>query len=325
MIAAILAGMTDSAKPSMIEDAARDSVIMRLAPEAARPWLEVMRADRPIGTWLLLLPCWQGLALASAGRAVEGIPWWSFYNLWLIAAFGVGAIVMRGAGCALNDIVDRDFDRAVQRTRNRPIATGRISRTGAAAFGAGLCLVGGAVLLTFNSQAIILGVLSIIPAAFYPFAKRLTSWPQIALGIAFNWGALVGWVAIEGSLSPAPLLLYAGGICWTVGYDTVYALMDKDDDQLVGVKSTARLFGERARAAIGAFYAGAAVLAGVAGYVAGMGPLFWIGLVAYALHLAWQVRTLQIHDRATCLRLFRANRDSGLLLLLAIVAGGFVS
>ena len=317
--------MRDSAKPPAIEDAPSGGMILRFAPNSARPWLELMRADRPIGTWLLLLPCWQGLALAVAGRAVDGAAWWSLYNLWLVAVFGIGAFVMRGAGCVLNDIVDRDFDRAVQRTRNRPIASGRISRVGAAALGAGLCLIGAAVLLTLKPQAIAIALLAIIPAAFYPFAKRLTWWPQVALGIAFNWGALVGWAAIETSLSLAPLLLYASGICWTVGYDTIYALMDKDDDRLAGVKSTALLFGNRAKAAIGLFYAGTAVLAGIAGHVAGLGPLFWIGLVAYALHLAWQVRTLKIDDRTHCLRLFHANRDSGLLLLLAIAAGGFVS
>ena len=296
---------------------------MRLAPERVRPWLELMRFDRPIGTWLLLLPCWQGLALAAASREAAGGPWWSPYDLWLFVAFGIGAVAMRGAGCALNDIVDRDFDRAVLRTRNRPIASGKIGIAGAAALGLGLCLIGAAVLPTLNMAAIAIGLVAILPAAFYPFAKRLTWWPQLALGIAFNWGVLVGWAAIAGSLSLPPLLLYAGGICWTVGYDTIYALMDQEDDRQIGVKSTALLLGDRSRPAIGIFYAGAVALAGIAGYAAGLGPLFWIGLAALGVHFAWQVRVLRIHDRTNCLRLFHANRDAGFLLLLAIIAGGF--
>ena len=314
--------MTDSAKHSAIEDAAPVSVLMWLAPDRARPWLELMRADRPIGTWLLLLPCWQAIALAVPGRVSDGGSLWTLHELWLFVAFGIGAFAMRGAGCTLNDIADRDFDRAVLRTRNRPIASGRVSLAGAAAFGLCLSVVGGAVLLTLNTPAIVVGLLAIIPAAFYPFAKRLTWWPQLALGIAFNWGVLVGWTAITGSLSLPALMLYAGGICWTLGYDTIYALMDQEDDRQIGVKSTALLFGDKARTAIGIAYAAAAGIAGIAGHIAGLGPLFWIGLAAYAVHLAWQVRVIRIHDRASCLRLFRSNRDAGFLLLFAIMAGG---
>ena len=314
--------MSDSAKSTEIEDAPPDNLFMRIAPERFRAWLELMRADRPIGIWLLLLPCWQGLALAVPDRAAEGGGWWNLHDVWLLAAFWIGATTMRGAGCTLNDIIDRDFDRAVQRTRNRPIPSGRISLSGAIIFGLCLCLIGAGVLLTLNGTAIVIGLAAILPAAFYPFAKRLTWWPQLALGIAFNWGALVGWAAITGSLSLPPLLLYAGGICWTIGYDTIYALIDQDDDRQIGVRSTALLFGRRAKPAIGAFHAGAITLAGLAGYFAGLGMLFWIGLAAYGLHLAWQVRILRVHDRTVCLRLFRTNRDAGLLLLLAILAGG---
>ena len=298
---------------------------MRIAPHRFRAWLELMRADRPIGIWLLLLPCWQGLALAVPGRATDGGDLWGVHDLWLVAAFAVGATAMRGAGCTLNDIVDRDFDRAVQRTRNRPLPSGRISLSGAVIFGLCLCLVGAGVLLTLNGTAIAIGLAAILPAVFYPFAKRLTWWPQLALGVTFNWGALVGWAAITGSLSLSPLLLYAGGICWTIGYDTIYALMDRDDDRQIGIRSTALLFGERAKPAIGIFYAGAIALAGLAGLFAGLGTLFWVGLAAYGLHLAWQVRVLRINDRILCLRLFRSSRDAGLLLLLAILAGGVIA
>ena len=208
---------------------------------------------------------------------------------------------------------------------NRPIASGKISRAEAATFGLALCLAGGAVLLTMNRYAVALCLVSLVPAAFYPFAKRLTWWPQVFLGIAFNWGALAGWAAVTGSLSPAPLLLYVGGIFWTVGYDTIYALMDRQDDRQAGVKSTALLFGNAVRPAVAVSYACAVLLAGGAGIVAGLGPLFWAGLVAYALHLAWQVRTLRVDDRARCLRLFRSNRDAGLLLCLAMSLGGAIS
>lgn len=313
--------MSENANGPMIEDAPPAGPILRRAPDAARPWLQLMRADRPIGTWLLLLPCWQGLALAATtldGAASDRIS----LAFWPAVAFAVGATAMRGAGCALNDIVDRHFDRAVLRTQNRPIASGRISVAGGGVFALLLCVVGGAVLLTLGPTAIWVGLAALVPASLYPFAKRLTWWPQALLGVAFNWGALVGWAAAAGPLSAAPLLLYAGGIFWTLGYDTVYALMDRDDDRRIGVRSTALLFAERTRSAVAAFYLAATGLAAAAGVAADLGPFFWPGLAVYGLHFAWQVHRLRPEDRGECLRLFRSNRDAGLLLLLAVCLGG---
>ena len=303
---------------NVIEDAAPDGWLIRQLPPGARPWLELMRIDRPIGSWLLLLPCWQGVALAMAARGSA-----TAADLWLPVAFAIGAVAMRGAGCTLNDLLDRDLDRQVRRTRMRPLPSGRILPAQAVGLGLGLCLLGGAVLLTLNPAAIAIGLLALIPATLYPFAKRVTWWPQLALGIAFNWGALVGWTAVTGSLAPAALLLYLGGVCWTVGYDTIYALMDREDDVAAGIRSTARRFAGRVRPAIAVAYAGAAGLAAAAGILADLGPLFWAGLLAYGLHLGWQIRRLRPGDRGGCLRLFRSNRDAGLLLLLAIALGAW--
>ncbi len=228
---------------------------------------------------------------------------------------------MRGAGCALNDIADRDIDRRVQRTRNRPVASGAITRMGAAVFAGILSLAGLSVLLSMNNFAIGLGLLAIIPAALYPFSKRFTHWPQLVLGIAFNWGALLGWAAYTGYLGWAPLLLYASGICWTLGYDTIYALMDRDDDREIGVKSLAIKFGDTSPRAIAGFYVAAVAFAAAAGYAAGLGLAFWLVLAAFADRLAWQCFSLQTGDRQNCLRMFRANRDAGLVLLAAILVG----
>lgn len=305
---------TDS--PPRIEDAPARNWVERSAPHRLRPWLELVRADRPIGTWLLLLPCWQGIALAAA---YDG---WKPGDWWLVIAFATGAIAMRSAGCILNDIVDRDFDRAVRRTRGRPIAAGRIRRRGAALLAVVLCLVGLTVLLTMNRPAVVIGLIAILPAALYPYAKRFTYWPQLILGIAFNWGALLGFAAQTGFLHWSPLLLYAGGICWTLGYDTIYAAMDRDDDRRIGVKSLALRFDGRIPLTVAGFYVLAAVCAGAAGIAANAGALFWVGHLAYLLHLAWQVARLKVDDRARCLRLFRSNRNAGLLLLFAILIGG---
>ena len=301
---------------SGIEDAPPPNWIIRRAPAQLRPWLELVRADRPVGIWLLLLPCWQGLMLAAG---VEG---WKADGFWLLAAFAIGAIAMRGAGCALNDLIDRDFDRSVRRTRGRPVATGRITRRGAAFCSLGLSLIGLAMLLTMNLPAIALGLAAILPAALYPFAKRFTHWPQLILGIAFNWGALLGWVALVGYLYWPPVWLYLGGIFWTLGYDTIYAAMDREDDRTAGVKSLAVLFEERTPRAIAVFYSLSVLCLAAAGWAAETGVGFWIGLVAWAAHLAWQVRTLEIDNRKQCLRIFRSNRDAGLVLLAAILLGG---
>lgn len=298
-----------------VADAARGNWVDRAAPARWRPYLRMARIDRPIGWYLLLLPCWQGLALAISATGLR------VHDPWLVLAFLIGAVAMRGAGCCLNDIADRDIDAQVARTRSRPIPSGQISVGAAAVFMLGLCLVGLAVLLTMNRFAIMLGFAAVLPAVIYPFMKRITWWPQLFLGLAFNWGALLGWAAHTGGLGWAPVLLYLHGICWTIGYDTIYAHQDREDDALIGVKSTARLFGARTRRWLALFYGLAVVLAGAAGAVAGLGPLFWAGLAVYAGLLAWQVRALDIDDGEHCLMLFKANARAGFVLVVALLAG----
>ena len=287
------------------------------APRAVQPWLRLARLDRPIGAWLLFLPCVFGLALGIADSNNVIAP---AQRLWLVALFGIGALVMRGAGCTYNDIVDRDIDAAVARTRGRPIPSGAVSVKGAWIFLAAQCAAGLAVLLQFNLYTIALGASSLVLIAIYPFMKRVTWWPQAWLGLTFNWGALVGFASVTGRLTLPAYLLYAGCFFWTLGYDTIYAHQDKDDDALIGVKSTARLFGENSRIWIAAFYVAAIALIGAAAYEAGLGALALLLLVPAAAHLAWQVAALRVNDADTCLRLFRANRDTGLLLAAALVA-----
>jgi 4-hydroxybenzoate polyprenyltransferase len=282
------------------------------APAAARPYLRMMRADRPIGTWLLLVPCWWGAALAAgvAGRAAP--------DLWHLALFAIGAFVMRGAGCVWNDVTDRDIDARVARTRSRPIPSGQVTVTQALAFT--LALVGFAVLVQFDGFTILLGIASLAVVAVYPFMKRVTHFPQVVLGLAFNWGCLVGWTAIHGSLSLAPVLLYLGGVAWTLGYDTIYALQDLEDDALVGVKSTARFFGESARTAILVFYAVAILLIGAALTAAGSSLPAFAGLMAFALLTGRIVAALDPRNPASALIAFRRNRDSGLALFVGLAA-----
>jgi 4-hydroxybenzoate polyprenyltransferase len=302
--------MTNAATP----DAVRGHWVDRILPEAVRPYARLARLDRPIGWWLLLWPCWWSAAMAAdaAGR--------SYPDPWHLFLFLVGAIAMRGAGCTYNDIVDRDIDAAVARTRARPIPSGQVTVTGARLFLLAQALVGLAVLLAFNRFTILLGVLSLATVAIYPFMKRITDWPQISLGLAFSWGALMGWPAVFGSLASAPVLLYAGAILWTVGYDTIYAHQDKEDDAIVGVRSTARLFGDNTRPWLAGFYAGATILFAAAFFMAGTGWLGYLGLAAGALQLAWQVRALDIADPANCLRVFRSNRDYGWIVFAGLVA-----
>jgi 4-hydroxybenzoate polyprenyltransferase len=282
----------------------------RLAPAAALPYVRLARLDRPIGTWLLLFPGWWAIALAAPGRP----------DLVLMLLFGIGAIVMRGAGCTLNDIVDREFDARVARTRTRPLPSGAVTVRQAAVFMALQLATGAAVLFSLTPLAIGLGFAVLLLIGTYPFMKRVTYWPQLFLGLNFNWGALMGWAAATGELDRAALLLYAGGICWTLGYDTIYAHQDKDDDVLIGVKSSALALGERTRPFLAAFYAAAALLWAAAGAAAGRSWPFWIGLAAVALHLAWQAWTVRTDDPADCLAKFRANRFVGWLLLAGIVA-----
>ena len=285
-----------------------------LAPAWSRPYLRLARLDRPIGSWLLLLPCWWSSALAAiaAHRAAP--------NLAHLALFLIGAFAMRGAGCTWNDIVDRDLDRSVERTRSRPIPSGQVSVFQAAIFLVLQSLVGLAVLLTFNVFTIALGIASLAIVAVYPFMKRITYWPQIVLGLAFSWGALMGWAAFFGGLALPPLLLYAGAIAWVIGYDTIYAHQDREDDALIGIKSTALLFGERTKPMLALFYALAVVLIGAAGVTAGAGAIFGLGLLAFAAHLAWQVVRLDIGDPDLCLAVFKSDRDAGLILFAGLLA-----
>lgn len=300
-----------SARAGRVADATGNWVDT-LAPLPVRPYLRLARLDRPIGSWLLLMPCWWSLGLA--GMQARELP-----SLWFIALFFVGAFAMRGAGCTWNDLVDRDLDGKVERTRSRPIPSGQVTPAQAAIFLVAQALVGLAVLLQFNRYTILCGFASLGVVAVYPFMKRITYWPQTVLGLAFSWGALMGWPAMLGRLDWAPLALYAGSIAWVIAYDTIYAHQDREDDALIGLKSTALLFGERTKPILAAFYAAAVILIGIAGAMAGGGGVFGVGLIAFALHLAWQVRRLDISDSALCLRLFKSNRDAGLILFAAML------
>jgi 4-hydroxybenzoate polyprenyltransferase len=295
-------------------DAVRGHWLMRLLPDAAKPYARLARLDRPIGWWLLLFPCWWSAALAAdaAGRL--------YPDPRHIVLFLIGAIAMRGAGCTYNDIVDRDIDAAVVRTRSRPIPSGEVSVGQAKAFLVAQALVGLLVLLQFNRFTVLLGIASLLAIAVYPFMKRITDWPQVALGVAFSWGALMGWAALFGRLDWPPILLYLGGISWTIGYDTIYAHQDKEDDALIGVRSTALLFGARTRPYLAGFYAGATALFAAAFVAAGVGWVAYAGLALGALQLAWQVMRIHIDDAEDCLRKFRSNRDYGWVLFVGLAA-----
>ncbi|MDR3465026.1 MAG: 4-hydroxybenzoate octaprenyltransferase [Xanthobacteraceae bacterium] len=303
----------------MVSDAApvADSTnnwVDTLAPPWSRPYLRLSRFDRPIGSWLLLLPCWWSAALAAG----------TVHDLGLlpstVALFLVGAFVMRGAGCTWNDITDRDLDARVERTRSRPIPSGQVSVRGAAAFLVVQALVGLAVLLQFNRFAVMTGIASLLVVAVYPFMKRVTYWPQVVLGLAFSWGALMGFAVITAEIGASALLLYAGSIAWVIGYDTIYAHQDREDDALIGIKSTARLFAHRTRTALVVFYGLAAVLIALALAASGARWPAYLGLAAFAAQLCWQIVRLDIGDSAGCLRLFRSNRDAGLLLFAGLLA-----
>jgi len=291
------------------------------APSWSRPYLRLSRLDRPIGSWLLLLPCWWSLALAAGiAHDISQLP----LN---IALFFIGAFVMRGAGCTWNDITDRDLDAMVERTRSRPIPAGQVSVSQAFVFLVAQALIGLAVLLQFNRFAILTGIASLAIVAVYPFMKRITWWPQIVLGLAFSWGALMGFAVTLGRIDPTALALYAGSVAWVIGYDTIYAHQDAEDDALIGIKSTARLFAAKTHQALMVFYTLAVVLIGGALGMAGSGYPAWLGLAAFAVHLGWQIARLEIGDPALCLRLFRSNRDAGLLLFAgplvdAVLRGG---
>jgi 4-hydroxybenzoate polyprenyltransferase len=291
----------------------------RAAPVWAKPYLRLARLDRPIGSWLLLMPClWSTLMAATA----EGSRW--PYPLFLIL-FYFGAVIMRGAGCTWNDIIDRDIDAQVARTRSRPIPSGQVTAMQAFVFAIVLSLIGFLILIQFNLFAISAGIASLSIVALYPFAKRVTFWPQFVLGLAFSWGALMGWAAVFGRLEIIPFILYAGSIAWVIGYDTIYAHQDRTDDELIGVRSTARLFGLETKPALCLLYTLAVVLIGISAVLSGGGYLMLGGLAAFAIHLSWQIWRIDVHDSALCLALFRSNRDAGLLLfaglLLDVVTG----
>jgi 4-hydroxybenzoate polyprenyltransferase len=304
----------DSSGATVLPDAIADHPLLRRAPPALLPFIQLARLDRPIGWWLLLLPCWESSALASASLR-EGP------SIWHLTLFFIGAVAMRGAGSTYNDYVDREIDAKVERTRLRPLASGRATPRAALGFLVAQCLVGLAVLLSFNGLTIALGLISPLIVLIYPFGKRFTSWPQAILGLAFAYGALLGWTARTGELGAPALLLYAAAIAWTIGFDTIYALQDLRDDAIVGVRSTARLFGPRVRLAVGLLYAVSAASALLAVYLSGGGWLAYLGVGAYAAHLAWQIsQTKEDVAPATALRLFRSNRDAGLLLFAGFFA-----
>jgi 4-hydroxybenzoate polyprenyltransferase len=285
----------------------------RVAPVRLRPYLRLARLDRPIGSWLLLMPCWWSAGLAAVHARQAGP------DPWHVLLFFIGAFAMRGAGCTWNDIVDRDIDARVERTRSRPIPSGQVTVKGAIAFMVVQALIGLAVLLQFNAFTIVVGIASLAVVAIYPFMKRITYWPQIVLGLAFSWGALMGWPAVFGRLDWPAVVLYAGAIAWVIGYDTIYAHQDREDDALIGLKSTAILFGARTRPMLALFYAAAVVLIAIAGFAAGGGAAFALGLLAFAAHLAWQVVRLDIDDPDLCLMLFKSNRDAGLILFAGLI------
>ena len=302
-----------------LPDASPGNWVDRHAPAALLPYLHLARFDRPIGSWLLLFPCWWSLALAELYR---GRP---YPNLWYLGLFFVGAFVMRGAGCTYNDIVDRDYDGRVARTALRPIPSGAVSVRQALIWAAILSLIGLAVLLQFNQFTIWLGMGSLGLIAIYPFMKRFTYWPQLVLGLTFKWGALVGWSAIYSTVDPAALVLYAGCVAWTIGYDTIYAHQDKEDDALLGLRSTALRFGDKTKSWVGGFYGIAVALWAIAGFLANAHLVFFVALALVTLQLSWQVSTLETSNPANCLRRFRSNKDVGWAIFLGLIADMAVS
>ncbi|MEM7684090.1 MAG: 4-hydroxybenzoate octaprenyltransferase [Pseudomonadota bacterium] len=296
-----------------VQDSTDLNWVDRFCPPWSRPWLRLSRADRPIGTWLLLIPCWWAIAL---GGVYQG---WAWSDLWLYVGCAIGAFLMRGAGCTWNDFTDRDFDAQVDRTQSRPLPSGQVTPKGALVWMCIQAILAFGILLTFNTTAIIWGIASLALVCIYPFAKRFTWWPQVFLGLAFNWGALLLWIAKTGSISLPPVYLYLMGIAWTLHYDTIYAHQDREDDALVGVKSTARLFGAETRKMLWLFTGLAGILGLMAIVTAGGGLIALLGLAAFLLHLSWQAAVVDIDDPDHCLRLFRSNNVAGLFLLIGLV------
>jgi 4-hydroxybenzoate polyprenyltransferase len=306
-----------------VADAPSGHWVYRALPRGIWPYAQLARWDRPIGWWLLLWPCWWSAALAASAHAEPGVSLGAALpSPWHLLLFLAGAIAMRGAGCTYNDLVDEEIDASVERTRSRPLPSRQVSRRQAWLFLVVQALVGLVVLLQFNRFAIVTGICSLVIVAVYPFMKRFTDWPQLFLGLAFSWGALMGWAAHYGGLGVPALLLYAGSILWVIGYDTIYAHQDKEDDALVGVRSTARLFGEDTRIWLVRLYGGALVLFALAFAQADVPLPAFAGLLAAAAHMIRQVRSLDIDDPDQCLKLFRSNSVVGWLIFLGLLAGG---
>ena len=307
---------TMTTAPQGFTDIDRTHWSLRLLPAALRPYGRLARWDRPIGIWLLLFPGWWAVAMAAPlGTRAECLQF-----LWLMLAFGLGALAMRGAGCTWNDILDRDVDARVERTRGRPLPMGEATVRQALAWMVLQAAIGAAILLTFNWFAIAVGLASLLVVAIYPAMKRVTSWPQFVLGLAFNWGALLGWVAATGHIAWPALALYVGGIAWTLVYDTIYAMQDRRDDTVIGVRSTARLFVGAPRRWLAIFAVVAMAAFAAAGVLDHAAWPYYAGLLAVGLHLGWQLATLKPDDQPDCLHKFRANRGVGWLLLTGILA-----
>ncbi len=302
-----------------VSDAQPSNWVDLYAPPALKPYLKLARWDRPIGTWLLLIPGWWGIALA-APRTGSPYP-----DVFLLLLFAIGALVMRGAGCTFNDIVDRDIDARVARTQSRPLPSGAVTLRQAWIFVFIQCLVGFFIVLFLNLFTVLLGVASLALVAVYPFMKRITYWPQAFLGLTFNWGVLMGWSAVTGNLDWTPISVYAAAIFWTIGYDTIYAHQDKEDDALIGVGSTALKFGENTKAWLCGFYGMTAILLTVGGSLAGLGWGFYAVLALGIVHLAHQIVSLHTDQPRVCLKIFKSNRDFGLLMFGAIIAGNITA
>lgn len=308
---------------AVVADAPKGNWVDRFAPPATRPYLRLSRADRPIGTWLLLIPCFWGIALAALS---DGFRLW---DIWLAVSCGAGAFLMRGAGCTWNDITDREFDAAVARTKSRPLPSGQVTVKGAVVWMVAQAVIAALILFSYNWLAIGLGVGSLALVLIYPFAKRFTWWPQVFLGLAFNWGALLAFAAHSGTITLPAVLLYAAGIAWTLFYDTIYAHQDKEDDAMIGVKSTARLFGAQSRKWLQGFLVVSVALM-AASVIATPLPASRVlalitalfGAWVFGWHMIWQLRRLDIDDPTSCLAIFRSNRDAGFIpaLFLAIAA-----
>ncbi len=293
---------------------------IRFAPVCIRPYLRLARIDRPTGTWLLLWPGWWAIALSvSNPSSVEASL--NYPDPVLLVAFALGALVMRGAGCTYNDIIDRRYDALVARTKNRPIPSGAVTVTQAIMYMILLCLVGAVILLSLNTFAIGIGFVSLALIAIYPFLKRVTYWPQAFLGLTFNWGALLGWAASTGDLNVIPMVLYLSGVFWTLGYDTIYAHQDKEDDAIIGVKSTALVLGSSSRKWILAFYICSISFLALAGFMAGTNWFFYLGVALATGHLIWQVTQVDFASSSSCLRIFRSNKWYGWIIFAAIVFG----